>query len=201
MHIAHSINKTRKPTSGISGHKGSHGPGAVNQSRSSCPKPKIRITTFQGSFAVIIIILAIWLVLYFTTGWKAFSMPAFMGICVGFAWGKKSRTRTNGIIPALMVFVFSVVCTSLITLHLLSLKLEMNFLELEDHFGLPALMEAVAEQFGFPDVAFLIVAAIVAAFIAIRLNRKRIYIFNQPPKNKYHDTRRTGTNLQKMHKP
>ncbi len=152
---------------------------AAESFRASTPKLKGRRSALPSLLISIILVLAVWIVLFVTTGLKSFYMSTVMGVCVGFIYGSKIRTKTNGILPAVMVFVISAFCSSAIALHLLSAKLEMNIRELKTFFGFQALVEAILEQYTFWDVLFIVLAVFAALYFAIRANKKKIYKFDQ----------------------
>lgn len=157
---------------------------AAENFRAHFPKLKGRKSALPSSLITIILVLAIWLVLFLTTGLKSFYMSTIMGICVGIVYGSKAKTKTSGVLPAVMVFIISAICTSAISLHLLSAKLEMKVQELKSFFGLQALAETILEQYTFWDVLFMVLAVFAAAYLAIRISNKRMYHYNHTIKTK-----------------
>lgn len=142
------------------------------------PKSRHRKSALTVTLIVIFIMLALWLGLFFITGTKLFFMTTLTGISVGFIYGAKSKTRINGIMPGALVFITSLLGSSVINWHLVSTGIKMGFGEMTDHFGRIALLEAIMEKYTFWDVLFIVLAVFAAVYFTIRSNRKRIYKIN-----------------------
>ncbi len=145
--------------------------------------------------------LAFWIALFAVTDLKSSFMATVMGIPAGLIYGNRKATRSNGMVPMTLVFIFSLAVMLAINIRMTSEELAMNIRELTDHFGYRILAQVVLEKLNFADVIFLVLAVLAAGIATKYTNSKKIKTHNNLLNTKYHDTRRTSTNLQELHKP
>lgn len=81
-------------------------------------------------------------------------------------------------IPGLLIFIISVLASAVINWYWVSTGLKMGFGEMTDHFGRTALLEAILEQYNFSDVLFIAFAVFAASYLAVSINKKRMYSYN-----------------------
>jgi hypothetical protein len=139
--------------------------------------------------------LAFWIALFAATDLKSSFMAMVMGITAGLIYGNRKATRSNGMVPMTLVFIFSLAVMLAINIRMTSEELAMNIRELTDHFGYRTLTQVVLEKLNFADVIFLVLAVLAAGIATKFTNSKKIKAHNNLLNTKYHDTRRTSTNL------